>query len=112
MRDGIQELSAGIDYKQARIGHVFEPVEGHKERKWWTPRATVPLIVVFALFLGAPLVGFLEGWKTGMVVGENRLPAPKPSLAGEPLPSFPKKFNAYYMDHYGFRVELVRWHNL
>jgi alginate O-acetyltransferase complex protein AlgJ len=99
-------------YAQAQLGHSFESKGVAGERKWVTSSATWPLILLFGVYLCTPLAGFLEGWSTGIVLGENRAPAPEPNFAREQLSSYPKKFDAYFADHYGFRIALVRAYNI
>jgi alginate O-acetyltransferase complex protein AlgJ len=69
----------------------------------------VLVVVVFVAGIGLPLLGGLLGWDTGLRPGENRSLAPAPELRLErgSIKAFPKQFERYFNDRFGFRNSLV-----
>jgi alginate O-acetyltransferase complex protein AlgJ len=74
----------------------------------------VLVIVVFVGTLALPLAASLLGLAPRPHLQEKRRLAQAPELCfnGPILAKFPAKFEAYYNDHFAFRDQLVRWHNL
>jgi hypothetical protein len=68
------------------------------------------LIVLFVAVLWLPLTGRLLGLDLLPALSENRPPAPLPKLDWDPsvFANFPRQFDAYYADHFGFRDLLIR----
>ena len=76
-----------------------------------TPLADAVCLTALALALCIPFFGRrLDPEADRSTLPEQRNPAPYPNLAADPL-AFPGRFDAWLGDHYGFRGELVRWHN-
>lgn len=69
------------------------------------------LIFVFVASLCLPLLGGVFSWGVSDTLGEKRAPARLPVLGRDPIKTVPDKFEAFYMDHFGFRNGLVRSHN-
>jgi len=71
------------------------------------------LIVVFALAISLPLIGFFAGWNPDAGLKELRVPASAPgwALDSASLRSFPARSEAYFLDHFGFRDHLIRLNN-
>ena len=70
------------------------------------------LILVFIASLYLPLLGGIFGWGVSDTLGEKRTLARPPVLGTDPIETVPDKFESFYMDHFGFRNELIRSHNL
>lgn len=72
------------------------------------------LIGVFIAVIALPLIGRALPLDTAFALAENRQPAPFPAIAlkGWMLVSFPRRFERYWNDSFGFRQALIRWHSL
>lgn len=72
------------------------------------------LIAVFLVMISLPLAARALPLDTAFAPSENRQPASFPSvkLKGWILVSFPKRFERYWNDSFGFRRLLIRWHSL
>jgi hypothetical protein len=68
------------------------------------------LIVLFVAVLWLPLTGRLLGVELLPGLSENRPLTPLPELGWDTtqLATFPRQFDAYYGDHFGFRNLLIR----
>jgi hypothetical protein len=68
------------------------------------------LIVLFVAALWLPLTGRLLGLELFPAMSENRALTPLPEVSLDPsqLGTFPRQFDAYYGDHFGFRNLLIR----
>ena len=72
-------------------------------------RRDVLQIVLFAVALLLPSIGFLAGINDFDLMAENRRPAERPD-APETFAdwqAFPEKFEGYFDDHFGFRSYLL-----
>jgi hypothetical protein len=71
------------------------------------------LIAVFLAVITLPLLARALPLDTAFALTENRKPAPFPaiSLKGWVLVTFPRRFEKYWNDSFGFRRLLIRWHS-
>ena len=69
------------------------------------------MVVVFMAAICLPLLGSVLGWDITEDLGEKRLPAESPIFGRDPLKVIPEKFEAFYIDHFGFRNGLIQGHN-
>jgi hypothetical protein len=79
----------------------------------WLKVRDISLIAIFIITIWLPVLGFLSWPEGDLSKQEKRRLAPKPELKMDlmNLNRFPKQFDAYYKDHFGFRDQLIRWHN-
>ena len=72
------------------------------------------LIGLFVAVIALPLLARAVPLDTAFALAENRRPAPFPTLElkGYLLVSFPRRFERYWNDSFGFRRLLIRWHSL
>jgi alginate O-acetyltransferase complex protein AlgJ len=72
------------------------------------------LVMGFFSCLWLPLADLLLGLERPPRIVENREPAPPPRLAptGQAIAEFPRAFEAYWNDRFGFRRTLIRLHAL
>lgn len=75
-------------------------------------RRTTSLVVSVVFFVGVwlPLAQSTFHFGPERESTEKRLLAELPPL--RPLQQFPRGFEAWYDDHFGFRNQLIRWHNV
>ncbi|MCG8589212.1 MAG: hypothetical protein MJE66_07970, partial [Proteobacteria bacterium] len=68
--------------------------------------------IVFALAIGLPAVGAIAGWQGALPLQEKRDRAPWPTWAwtADSLEAYPRRLDAWWNDHFGFRNALVRAH--
>lgn len=61
-----------------------------------------------------PIVAFTRGTQSSDVEREFRRLAPLPTKPKDVAEAFewPRAFEAWYRDHFGFRATLIRWHNV
>ncbi len=69
------------------------------------------LILIFLLGIWLPIFGYVLGAGDSNELGEKRNLAPLPKLGIDSLDTIPDKFDAYYEDHFGFRIQFVRGYN-
>jgi len=69
------------------------------------------MTLVFMVFIWVPLFVNLTTPQSEISTAEKRKLAPKPKLKLESLAEFPKAYESYYNDHFGFRNTLVYWRN-
>ncbi len=71
------------------------------------------LVTLFLLAIGSPLAANLFGVEAKISLDENRTLAPKPTLRPDlaSVMRFPKEYGTYFNDHFGFRQNMVMWHN-
>ncbi|MCS6849611.1 MAG: hypothetical protein NZ700_00400 [Gemmataceae bacterium] len=73
-------------------------------------------LAVFALLLVAlwlPTILSCFSAASSATLSENRPVAPSPPLTSlRDLVTFPRRYEAYFNDHFGGRHRLIRWHNL
>ena len=81
---------------------------------WRHPLGQIVLVVGFFVCLWLPLADLLVGLERAPRIVENRTPAPPPKLAPtwQALSEFPRAFEAYWNDRFGFRRTLNRAHFL
>jgi hypothetical protein len=72
------------------------------------------LVIGFFTCLWLPLADRLLRLERPPRIVENRAPAPPPRLAAtkQAIAAFPRAFEAYWNDHFGFRDTLIRLHGL
>ncbi len=70
--------------------------------------ANAALAIAFLAGLALPFVGTFFALDTAGLPGENREMAPRPSLSKGKLAEFPRRVDAWFNDHFGFRNSLVR----
>lgn len=80
-------------------------------------RTTIRRLAWSALFLAGialPLLAALLLKPPELSRAEARRLTPRPALQLTPagLAAFPRRFDAFYSDRYGFRATLLRWHSL
>jgi len=77
-------------------------------RRW-----RVLLVLCFLLLIGAPLVAALVGFDPGVRLVEKRRKAQRPAAPADArqLALFPRRFDAYYKDHFGLRAPLIVGHH-
>ncbi|HEX2570504.1 MAG TPA: hypothetical protein VH877_13185 [Polyangia bacterium] len=69
------------------------------------------LCIAFLLAITLPLGGMLlQGHRTS--TAEQRTLAPRPTFTLAGRHSFPRQFERYFEDHFGFRSELIQLHHL
>jgi alginate O-acetyltransferase complex protein AlgJ len=71
-------------------------------------------IAFFAIVLALPLLGLFPKWDLHSgEEDEKRAPAPFPAWSWKPsgMAEFPKQFDAWFRDHFGFRRLLIRGHS-
>lgn len=73
-------------------------------------RTQITLITAFFALLWLPLADNVLHLDHSQPSNENRIPAPRPNFDGSlrSLKDFPRAFEAFYDDHFGFREFLVR----
>lgn len=71
------------------------------------------LVILFFLAIGSPLGAYLFGVTVDVSINENRMLEQKPplSLNLDSITAFPKKYERYFNDHFGFRRLMLMWHN-
>lgn len=71
------------------------------------------LVALFLFGLCAPSIGLALGLDRGAAMGENRPPAPPPTLRDitRSPGTFLFQLKSYVQDNFGFRARLVRWHS-
>ena len=69
------------------------------------------LAAVFVIAICLPLVGSILGWDITEDLGEKRLLVECPAFGKDPVKAIPGKFEAFYIDHFGFRNGLIQGHN-
>jgi hypothetical protein len=80
---------------------------------WISPRSDLLLLLCFVIVVSAPLIVFSLGHaNSGQALSEKRYLAPVPKFRSEPLKAWPALIEAYYNDHFGLRVRLVRSYNI
>ncbi|HUU43826.1 MAG TPA: hypothetical protein VMX57_08600 [Planctomycetota bacterium] len=69
------------------------------------------LIAVFLAGIGLPFVGLFLQWDTRAVAGENRAIMPRPEFPDTlaSLRQYPRGWEDWFNDRFGFRNSLVRW---
>lgn len=82
-------------------------------RSGWRAVLDVALIAAFLAGLVAPALRQLGGSDEEAVLREQRTAADRPELSFdvEALTAFPSAFERWYADTFGFRPQLIRWHN-
>jgi hypothetical protein len=87
-----------------------DPVTAAEGRRW----IDAGLACVVLALLALPAVDFGFGLERPPVLVENRLLAFAPGVPASrrALEAFPRQFEAYWNDHFGFRRTLIRYHNL
>ena len=87
------------------------PAPGRTRTRVRVERALIALLVVV---ISLPLLARVLPLDTAFALSENRRPAPFPAiqLKGWMLISFPRRFERYWDDSFGFRRLLIRWHSL
>ena len=75
--------------------------------------ADTAAISVFALVVWLPTGDWLFGLDNAPAPQEKRALAKKPGLGrGQGgIVTYPKRYEAYFNDHFGYRKRLIRWHN-
>ena len=83
----------------------------HVMKKLWSIEGIVSILFVLLLFL--PLIVSIMQEDQEISASEKRKLAVFPELnwSSEVIETFPKDFEAYYDDHFGFRSTIVRLHN-
>lgn len=91
-----------------------------RSRPWTSPRASIRpriwnalLAALFLLGITLPGLALLSGFAEETGLSEKRRLAPLPAVPDDlhSLERFPRGFEAYYRDHFGFRSLLVRNYN-
>jgi len=84
------------------------------EPPWPSRTYYATLVVLFACWLLLPLADRVVGIDRPLPLHENRTPAPLPQRphSWDALKTFPKEFEAYWNDAFGFRSRLIFWQAL
>lgn len=74
---------------------------------WSSEKQSLLLVLLFAVVLALPPLGWLMHWQ-GATLVENRNLATPPDFRHTKLADLPAKIDAYYDDHIGFRGAIIR----
>lgn len=103
----VQKAHSGLRIKRPSQVYQKAPIAPAK-----SPGASqVVLIGIFVCLTWLPLAGLALGLDSSYLLNENRTLATKPVWTWDraSLAEFPRKYEAYFNDHFGFRKRLIRW---
>jgi alginate O-acetyltransferase complex protein AlgJ len=105
------ERSARNDLRVQRPSRIYRKVSASTSTSTsGTARpADLAMIAVFLCGITLPLVGFALGLDANFVVNENRVLKTRPDWSWDraALAEYPRKFEAYFNDRFGFRKRLI-----
>lgn len=80
---------------------------------FWRKSRDLTIIILFMTALWLPLAAQFWWPEYSSRLGEKRALAvfPEFNLDRKSVEQFPRKFEAYYDDHFGFRAKLIHWHS-
>ncbi len=94
------------------IGKISEYMNTRGGRLWLPAKPGGWLPLLFLLIISLPLLDGIFGVLAPFELIEKRKLAEKPAFDLRRPFLFPKKYEAYYNDHFTFRTRLVYWNNL